>query len=291
MAVKIDRAYSGQVFIGSTEEYAVSDSVIYGMPMDFTVSFRPGSRFGPTRIREVSIGLEEYSPYLDKSLEDIEYFDAGDLPLPFGNPGRSLDVISAFVRKVLDDGKFPLGLGGEHLVTWPVLQEMYRKYPDLAVIHIDAHADLREHYEGEPLSHATPIRKAAELIGGRNIYQFGIRSGTREEFQYAKQQLNFHPFDVLDPLQRVISELDNRPVYVTIDIDVLDPSAAPGTGTAEAGGITSKELLAAVHTIAASGCRVVGADVVEVAPIYDPSEQTQIVASKLIREILLGFVE
>jgi agmatinase len=289
--MKLDQAYSGNVFILSSDDYAGAKAVIYGMPMDFTVSFRPGSRFGPARIREVSIGLEEYSPYLDRSLEEMTYFDAGDLLLPFGNAGRSLEIIGEYIKGLLKDDKFPLGLGGEHLVSWPVIREMYAKYPDLAIIHIDAHADLREQYEGEPLSHSTPIRKAAELMGGKNIYQFGIRSGSREEFQYAREQLNLYPFDVLEPLKKVLPELAGRPVYLTIDIDVLDPSAAPGTGTAEAGGITSKELLGAIHALAASDARVVGADVVEVAPVYDHSEQTQIVASKLIREILLGLVK
>jgi agmatinase len=291
MDLRLDQKYSGNVFILSSDDYAASRAVIYGMPMDFTVSFRPGSRFGPARIREVSIGLEEYSPYLDRSLEDITYFDAGDLLLPFGNAGKSLEIIGEYVRGLLTDGKFPFGLGGEHLVSWPIFREVYAKYPDLAIIHFDAHADLREHYEGEPLSHSTPLRKAAGLIGGRNIYQFGIRSGSREEFQFARENINFHPFEVLEPLRKVLPELAGRPVYLTIDIDVLDPSCAPGTGTAEAGGITSKELLAAIHVMAASGINVVGADIVEVAPAYDPTEQTQIVASKLIREILLGLVK
>lgn len=287
--MRLNQAYSGNVFIASSDDYGRAKAVIYGMPMDYTVSFRPGSRFGPGRIREASVGLEEYSPYLDRSLEDLVYFDAGDLMLPFGNAARSLDMIAEYVRGLLDDGKMPFGLGGEHLVSWPVIREVYARYPELAVIHIDAHADLREQYEGEPLSHSTPIRKAAELIGGRNIYQFGIRSGTREEFQYARENINFYPFDVLEPLKAALPELKGRPVYVTIDIDVLDPSAAPGTGTAEAGGITSRELLAAVHAIAGSEARVVGADVVEVAPVYDSSEQTPIAAAKLVREMLLGF--
>lgn len=288
--VKLDQGYSGNVFILSSDDYERAQAVIYGMPMDFTVSFRPGARFGPPRIREASVGLEEYSPYLDRSLYDITYFDAGDLLLPFGNAARSLEMIAEFVRKPLADGKLIVGMGGEHLVTWPVLQEVYKQYPDLAVIHIDAHADLREQYEGEPLSHSTPIRKAAELMGGKNIYQFGIRSGSSEEFKYGYKYCNFYPFDVLEPVRKVLPNLAGRPVYVTIDIDVLDPSAAPGTGTAEAGGITSKELLAAIHEIARSDVRVVGCDVVEVAPVYDPTEQTQIVAAKLIREMLLGFV-
>jgi agmatinase len=202
----------------------------------------------------------------------------------------SVSIIGEYVKGLLADGKFPLGMGGEHLVSWPVIREVYAKYPELRIIHIDAHADLREHSEGEPLSHSTPIRKAAELMGGDRIYQFGIRSGTREEFVYARKNLHFHPYDVLEPLKQELPALAGLPVYVTIDIDVLDPSAAPGTGTAEAGGITSKELLAAVHAIAGSGAKIVGADVVEVAPVYDHSEQTQIVAAKLIREMLLGFV-
>jgi len=289
--MRLDQKYSGNVFILSSDDYEASGAVIYGMPMDFTVSFRPGSRFGPPRIREASIGLEEYSPYLDRSLEDIEYFDAGDLLLPFGNAARSLDIIGEFVRRVLADGKMPVGLGGEHLVSWPVFREAYAKYPDLAIIHFDAHADLREQYEGEPLSHSTPLRKAAGLMGGSNIYQFGIRSGSREEWEFARDNINFYPFEVLEPLKRVLPSLAGRPVYLTIDIDVLDPSCAPGTGTAEAGGITSKELLEAVHAIARSGVNVVGCDLVEVAPAYDPTEQTQIVASKVIREMLLGFMK
>ena len=289
--MRLDQAYSGNFFIASSDNYEQSQAVIFGMPMDFTVSFRPGSRFGPARIREVSIGLEEYSPYLDKCLDEVGYFDAGDLLLPFGNPARSLDMIGQYVHKLLADGKFPLGLGGEHLVTWPIIQQVYAKYRDLAVIHVDAHADLREHYEGEPLSHSTPIRKAVELVGGKHIYQFGIRSGEKAEFQFGREHVNFYPFDVLEPLERVLPSLAGRPVYVTIDIDVLDPSAAPGTGTAEAGGITSKELLAAIHAISRSEVQVIGADVVEVAPVYDPTEQTQIVAAKLVREMLLGFVK
>lgn len=288
--MKLDQAYSGNVFIASSDQYDTAQAVLFGVPMDFTVSFRPGSRFGPARIREASVGLEEYSPELDRGLEEIRYFDAGDLLLPFGNPGRSLDIIAAYVSKVLDDEKFPFALGGEHLVSWPIIRELYARYPHMALLHIDAHADLREQYEGEPLSHSTPVRKAVELMGGQHIYQFGIRSGEREEFAFARKELNFYPFDVLEPLRRVLPSLADRPVYVTIDIDVLDPSAAPGTGTAEAGGITSRELLGAIHAIANSSVQVVGADLVEVAPIYDPTEQTVITASKLVREMLLGFL-
>ncbi|MDQ0339355.1 agmatinase [Caldalkalibacillus uzonensis] len=290
--MRFDEAYSGQVFIASHPHYEESEAVIYGMPMDFTVSFRPGSRFGPARIREVSIGLEEYSPYLDRHLQDIRFFDAGDIPLPFGNPARSLDMIADFVRKVLQDGKFPLGLGGEHLVTWPIIQEVQCRFKDVYLIHIDAHADLREEYEGEPLSHATPIRKACQLLGPERVYSFGIRSGTREEFQYGRESgMHFYPFEVVKPLKEALPSMAGKKVYVTIDIDVLDPAFAPGTGTAEAGGISSTELLEAIHLLAKADVDIVGADLVEVAPVYDPTEKTQIVASKLVREMLLGWVK
>lgn len=290
--MRFDEAYSGNVFIKSHPNFEESQAVIYGMPMDWTVSYRPGSRFGPARIREVSIGLEEYSPYLDRELDEVKYFDAGDIPLPFGNAQRSLDMIEQFVDRILEAGKFPLGLGGEHLVSWPVMKAVYKKYPDLAIIHMDAHTDLREHYEGEPLSHSTPIRKIAELIGPKNVYSFGIRSGMKEEFEWAKENgMYIAKFDVLEPLKEVLPTLAGRPVYVTIDIDVLDPAHAPGTGTVDAGGITSKELLAAIHAIARSDMRVVGADLVEVAPVYDHSEQTANTASKLVREMLLGWVK
>lgn len=290
--MKFDEAYSGNVFIKSHPSYEESEAVIYGMPMDWTVSYRPGSRFGPARIREVSIGLEEYSPYLDRELEEVIYFDAGDIPLPFGNPQKSIELIEEYIDQLLADDKYPLGMGGEHLVSWPVMKAMYKKYPDLAIIHFDAHTDLRDDYEGEPLSHSTPIKKIANLIGPTNVYSFGIRSGMKEEFRWAKEVgMHISKFEVLEPLKEVLPKLAGRPVYLTIDIDVLDPAHAPGTGTVDAGGITSKELLASIHEIAKSDIRVVGSDLVEVAPVYDNSEQTANTASKIIREMILGLVQ
>ncbi|KEP31182.1 agmatinase [Bacillus safensis] len=290
--MRFDEAYSGKVFIGSHPTWEDAKVILYGMPMDWTVSYRPGSRFGPNRIREVSIGLEEYSPYLDRELHEVPFFDAGDIPLPFGNAQKSLDLIEEYVDSILEKGKFPLGMGGEHLVSWPVFRAMYKKYPDLAIIHMDAHTDLREEYEGEPLSHSTPIRKVAGLIGAENVFSFGIRSGMKEEFEWAKEAgMHISKFEVLEPLKQVLPKLKGRLVYVTIDIDVLDPAHAPGTGTVDAGGITSKELLASIHAIAGSDVQVVGADLVEVAPVYDHSDQTANTASKLLREMLLGFVK
>lgn len=290
--MRFDETYSGNVFIKSHPNYEESKAVLYGMPMDWTVSFRPGSRFGPARIREVSVGLEEYSPYLDRELEEVKFFDAGDIPLPFGNAQKSLDEIEKFVKKVLADGKIPVGMGGEHLVSWPVMKAVYEKYPDLAILHFDAHTDLRTDYEGEPLSHATPIRKIAELIGPHNVYSFGIRSGLKEEFEWAKENgMYIAKFEVLEPLKEVLPTLKGRNVYITTDIDVLDPAFAPGTGTVDCGGITSKELLESIHEIARSEVNVVGFDLVEVAPVYDHSEMTANTASKLLREMILGWIK
>ncbi|MCR6108267.1 agmatinase [Salipaludibacillus agaradhaerens] len=285
-----DEGYSGRKFIMADKTYEESQIVMFGMPMDYTVSFRPGSRFGPNRIREASIGLEEYSVYLDKHLEELAVHDAGDMLLPFGNAARSLDMIEGYADQLLEDGKFIVGLGGEHLVSWPVMRAVFKKHPNLAIIHIDAHADLRESYEGEVLSHSTPIRKVCELIGAENVYSFGIRSGMREEFHYAQESgMHMSKFTVAEPLKAVLPSLAGRPVYVTIDIDVLDPAYAPGTGTAEAGGISSTELLEAIHAIAGSELTVVGCDLVEVAPVYDHAEKTAIAASKFLREMMLGF--
>lgn len=293
MIKRFDEAYSGKVFIASLPGVTEAKTVLYGMPMDWTVSFRPGSRFGPNRIREVSIGLEEYSPYLDGDLADAAVYDAGDIPLPFGNAPKSLDMIEAFVKDVVKAGKFPLGMGGEHLVTWPIIKAMHDVYGnDFVILHLDAHTDLRDEYEGEPLSHSTPLKKAANLIGPSNCYSFGIRSGMKEEFEWAREVgYNMHQFEVIEPLKRVLPTLAGKKVYVTIDIDVLDPSAAPGTGTQEIGGISTKELLEAVHAIANADLDIIGADLVEVSPAYDQSDMTAIAAAKILREMMIGFVK
>ena len=285
---RFDPAYSGNAFIGSSDDYDAAQAIIYGMPMDWTTSFRPGTRLGPQRIREVSIGLEEYSPYLDREMKDIRFFDIGDIALPFGNAARSLSMIEEYTSRWLADGKFLLGLGGEHLVSLGVFRTIAARYPDVRVVHLDAHTDLRDQYEGEELSHSAVIKKLAGLIDPSHIYQFGIRSGMKEEFAYAKARTRFYPFDVLEPLSRCLPELAPYPVYITLDIDVLDPAYAPGTGTTEAGGISSKELLAAIHAM--KDLQVVGFDLVEVSPVLDVSDQTSIAAAKVVREALLSFL-
>ena len=273
-------------FMASIDDYEASDTVIIGVPMDFTVSFRPGTRMGPQQIRTVSYGIEEYSFYSNKDLKDFSYYDGGDIALPFGNVQGSIEIIEKVAQKVIEDKKFGIYLGGEHLVSWPLIKAYAEKYPQLAVLHFDAHADLREDYAGEANSHATVIRKVCEKIGGKNVYQFGIRSGDKTEYEYGKANTNMFINQILDPLHKVTKEIGNRPVYITIDIDVVDPAYAPGTGTPEPGGCTSKEIIDAILMM--KDLNVIGMDLVEVSPVNDPTDRTAILAAKLVREAILN---
>jgi len=275
-------------FLANTPDFAAARAVILGLPMDYTVSFRPGSRLGPQRIREVSYGIEEYSFYLDKSLLEREFYDAGDLALPVGNVAASLEMIKKAVSTILDSGKTPFCLGGEHLVSWPIIEAMAAKYPNLAVVHFDAHADLRDDYLGEKYSHATVMRRVAERIGPKNLYQFGIRSGTREERQFAEGHTNTFFNQIHPALSQVMPELRKRPVYISLDIDVVDPAFAPGTGTPEPGGCTSSDIIQAIHLLA--GCRVVGFDMVEISPGLDLAQITAVLGAKILREAILSYV-
>jgi len=277
------------IFLGADASYEDAQAVLLGIPMDYTVSFRPGTRLGPASIRNVSVGIEEYSPYYDRDLGEYAYCDLGDLALPFGNVTKSLEIIEQAARQLIDDNKFPIFLGGEHLVSYPLIKPFVEKYPDLRVIHFDAHADLRHDYYGEYNSHATVMRKVAEMLGPKRLYQFGIRSGIKEEFLFAQEYTNLVKDDVLESLAAVLPELGGYPVYVSLDIDVVDPAYAPGTGTQEAGGCTSKEILKAIHLL--QGLNIVGFDLVEVSPPLDSSERTALLAAKLVREAILGFVK
>ncbi len=274
-------------FMGSTPDYRQANVVLVGAPMDFTTSFRPGTRQGPQQIRAVSYGIEEYSVYQDRDLADYAYYDAGDVAVPFGNVAAGLQMIGQTIGQIFDDGKFPFLLGGEHLVSLPAIEQAAQRYPNLALLHFDAHADLREEYLGETLSHATVIRRAVDLLGEKSVYQFGIRSGTKEEFAFARAHTNMYVDQLLEPLQKTVPQLQNRPVYVTLDIDVVDPAFAPGTGTPEPGGCTSREIIQAVNMLA--GLNVVGFDLVEVSPANDHSDITAVLAAKIVREVILQF--
>lgn len=285
---ELEQFIEGQgIYLGANSNYEEADIVILGLPMDYTVSYKPGARYGPLAIRNVSIALEEYSVYLDKDLKDYNYCDLGDLGLPFGNVQASLDMMESAADIILEDEKFPVFLGGEHLVSFPLIKAFYKKYPDLRIVHFDAHADLRENYYGEERSHSTVMRKAAELIGAGKVYQFGIRSGIKEEFDYAQDHTKLFKDQILEPLQESLPELKGYPVFISLDIDVVDPAFAPGTGTQEPGGCTSREIIRAIHIL--RELNVVGFDLVEVCPSLDYSERTAILAAKLVREAIFSF--
>lgn len=272
-------------YMGFDSEFEDAEIVLFGAPFDGTTSFRPGTRFGPAAMRQEFEGLETYSPYLDMDLTDYSLFDAGDLDLPFGAKMRGLDMIYDQAKAILDAGKIPLMVGGEHLVSYGPIKAVSEKYEDLVILHFDAHADLRAHYMDEPYSHATVIRRAWDLVGDGRIYQFGIRSGERSEFEFAKTHTVMEKFSA-DTLGTVVSELGDKPVYVTIDLDILDPSVFPGTGTPEPGGLSFKEMLKVTSLL--SKLNIVGADVVELSPQYDPSGASTAAACKVLRELTLA---
>lgn len=263
------------------EEAAI---VVFGAPFDGTVSFRPGSRFGPSAVRSDSWGIETYSPYQDKDLTEVKGHDMGDLDLPSGDTQQVLKDIRDCAAMILADRKKFIMLGGEHLVTLPAVEAVLREFPDLCIIHVDAHADLRNDYMGVRLSHATVIRRIWERVGDNRIWQFGIRSGERSEFRWGKEHTRLTPF-VLDGIEKAIEEIGNRPVYLTVDLDVLDPSAFPGTGTPEHGGIAFRELLDFLLKLQPLDIRA--ADLVELAPHYDQSGISTAAACKLLRELAL----
>ena len=273
-------------FIGCDAAYADAQWVVFGAPFDSTTSFRPGARFGPAALRAESFGIATYSPYQDRDLADLQVFDAGDLELPFGDPAPALTAIEGFCGRVLRDGKRPVMLGGEHLVTLGAVRALAADCPGLHLLHLDAHADLREDYLGQRLSHACVIRRCWELLGDGRISQFGIRSGSRDEFDFAAgggvfmQRLDCAGFAEKAALLR------GKPVYVTIDLDVLDPSAFPGTGTPEAGGISFAALQNCIAAL--RGLDIRGFDLCELAPGCDPTGISTAIACKVLREMLLS---
>ena len=177
-----------ETFIGCESDYADAAIVLYGAPFDSTTSFRPGARFGPSAMRHESFGLETYSPYQDADLTDCRIFDSGDMELCFGSAEAALRDIETRAAEILQDGKLPLLLGGEHLVTLGAVRAAVQQYPNLHIIHFDAHADLRDEYLGAKLSHACVLRRCHDLLGDGRIHQFCIRSGDREEFRFADRK-------------------------------------------------------------------------------------------------------
>lgn len=274
-----------ETFLGCDKDYADSNIVIFGAPLDATASYRPGARFASRVMRAESYALETYSPYQDLDIEDAAVFDGGDIELGFGNVNSALERIEGFVARLLEDGKLPVMVGGEHLVSLGAVRAAKKRYENLNIIHFDAHADLREDYLGERLSHATVMRRIWEIVGDGRIYQFGIRSGERAEFLWGESHVKMQKFN-FNGLEKVVGELYGKPVYLTIDLDVLDPAEFPGTGTPEAGGVSFTKLLAAILEVAR--LNIVGCDINELSPGHDPSGASTLLACKVLRELVLA---
>lgn len=282
--------------IHAVSSYEEARWVLFGAPYDGTTSFRPGTRFGPPALRQDSWGQETWSPYQDKDTEDLHVCDIGDLELPFGNPRPVLDQLTAHFKEIWGAGKKPIMIGGEHLLTQAAIDAALDFYPDLHIVHLDAHTDLRHDYLGQELSHAAVIYHSYELMSERagkaatgRIHSFGIRSGLKEEFEFARKELDFHPFDLLGMENLGATIPAGAPVYLTLDLDVLDPAVFPGTGTPEPGGVNFRELLAGLF--AAQGLNIIGFDLMELSPHYDQSGASNAVAAKALREMLLLFCD
>lgn len=276
-------------FIGCEESFDESNAVLFGAGFDGTTSFKPGARFAPSAMREDSWFLESYSPYQDKDLEDLNLFDFGDLELPFGDKKVALRIIQEHVQKIIDANKIPIMIGGEHLVSLAPIKALSKKYEDLHIIHFDAHTDLRNEYLGEALSHATVLRRIYDQLGDGKLNQFCIRSGLKEEFQWAKEHSHLEKF-TFNTLEERVNLLKNKPVYITIDLDVFDPSVFPGTGTPEPGGIDFHEMLEIIGILSKLE-NVVGMDLVELSPKHDTSGVSTAVACKTLRELILATVK
>jgi agmatinase len=277
-----------ETIIGCEKEYDAANVVIFGAPFDSTASYRPGARFASKTMRTESYNMETYSPYLDLDLEsDTKIFDGGELPVSLGDTQKTLDIIYEFSKNLLMDHKLPFMIGGEHLVTLGAFRAVAEKYPDVHIIHFDAHADLRDEFLGTPFSHATVLRRCYDKIGDGRIFQFGIRSGEKTEMLWGKKHVQMHLFDFAG-LDKVLDKLHDKPIYFTVDLDVLDPAVFPGTGTPEAGGVTFDELRLAMQAVAK--LNIVGTDMVELSPPCDLSGVSTTVALKLLREFLLALV-
>jgi agmatinase len=273
-------------FLSASASFKESKIVLLGCPYDGSASFRPGARFGPSAIRKASWGIETYSPYFDKDLSELSIHDMGDLELPLGEKKASLALIRKALRRVLSEKKFPVLLGGDHLITLPIAEEILRVYPQLYLIQIDAHTDLREDYLGEKLSHSTVMRRVVDQLGEKRLFQIGIRSGTEDEFKLAKKMRS-----IISPnretLRSMVKRLRNQPVYITLDLDVIDPSLLPGVGTPEPGGLTFQGFISLLKKL--QTLQVIGFDIVELTPDYDPTQISSITASVILREMVLAF--
>ncbi len=286
MGAIVDQLHDdGPVFLAAERSPAACDVAIVGVPFDGTASWRSGARFGPDAIRAASVALETYSPRLDHDLEDIALGDYGDLEVGTGRPERVVAAAERVAGQLFGRGAKPLLLGGDHSWTPGVVRAALARWPDLLVVQLDAHADLRDGYLGEPYSHAAGMRRCLDFLSSSALLQVGIRSGTREEWLELRGTGRFVPPSER-ALQAALAGASRRPVYVTCDLDVFDPAYFSGTGVPEPGGIdwvTFASLLDVLRPL-----NLIGADVVELAPGLDPSGASSVLAAKVVRELALA---
>lgn len=290
--MKMNNFYHINTFMGMDAKYEEANVVVFGAGFDGTTSNRPGTRFASSAMRPEFYGLETYSPILNLDLEDYKVCDVGDLELSIGNSDRVLDEIYEGAKEIVNDNKIPFMIGGEHLVTLPAFKAVYEKYNDIYILHFDAHTDLREEYNNNENSHATVIKRIWDIVGDNRIFQFGIRSGTKEEFEFAlKYNHTYMEVGSIDTFEDIVNKLENKNAYLTIDLDVLDPSIFPGTGTPEPGGVTYREFQNIFKILKKSNINLVGCDIVELSPDYDNTNVSTITACKILRELTLVLSE
>lgn len=278
----------GPRFLETRRQFEDGAVCLMGVPYDGTTSFRPGTRFGPSAIRTASVGLETYSPEQDRDYTNRTVVDLGDLEVSHGAATPVMSQVRQAVRLLLEAGGVPLILGGEHSITAAAVEAFAERFEDLVVVQFDAHADLRDGYLGESYSHAAAMRRSLASLKDGSLLQVGIRSGTREEFaemRTSKRLITPNP----DALAAALASFGSRPIYLTVDLDVFDPSSLPGTGTPEPGGIDWHTFAALLRSLPAG--RIVGADVMELAPQLDPTGVSSVLAAKVAREIILRLGE
>ena len=278
----------GAIFMSAKRSHEDCVTGIFGVPYDGTTCFRPGTRFGPSSIREGSNGIETFCPFLEMDLEDLNFVDLGSLEIPVGAPEKVIREVENATKLLLENKLKPLILGGEHSVTAGAVKACAKKYPELIVLQLDAHADLRMSWQGSIHSHACAMKRCLEVIPSKNLLQLGIRSGSKEEFIELKREkrLVVHkPGEYPNELKRRLIKYHRKPIYLTIDLDWFDPSLLPGTGTPEPGGFNWEDFQGVVNIL--TKYNLVGADVMELAPQIDPTGISSILAAKVTRTLLM----
>ena len=278
----------GAIFIGSKRSIDNCKVSLLGVPYDGTSCFRPGSRFGPSAVREDSYGIETYCPQLNLDLEDINFADLGSLDVPIADTKLIIEYVQKATDIMLKTNLKPLIIGGEHSITSGVIKSIITNYPDLIMIQLDAHADLRDEWLGNKFSHACTMKRCLEILPSKQIFQIGIRSGTKLEFIEMKNAKRLIPHTLGDQaiyLEKALERFNGKPIYLTFDLDWFDPSILPGTGTPEPGGYFWRDFAAIIEVLKSHN--LIGADVVELAPKLDHSGISSILAAKVIRSLIM----